>query len=195
MQLSSALKEWAIAVTALEAGDSIILLRKGGIREQTRQFTIAHSQVLLYPTYEHQKPELLKSPYAQQVTSVDSGWHPETVTIASVATLTALAQVTTVADVTALLPYHIWHPTFAETRLRWKSHEPLSVLFLQVAKLPQPITLPYRSDYGGCRSWLDLGCAIEISEAVPVLSESDYQAQVKQVRQCLSADSDWADLA
>ena len=32
-QLSHAFKEWAVAIEALEAGKTIMLLRKGGIRE------------------------------------------------------------------------------------------------------------------------------------------------------------------
>ena len=50
-----ALKEWAVAVNALESGKTIMLLRKGGIHERGGRFQVAHEQVLLYPTYEHQQ--------------------------------------------------------------------------------------------------------------------------------------------
>jgi hypothetical protein len=81
ISLSPALKEWAVAVDALAAGQTILLLRKGGIREQGGTFAVPHRQVWLYPTYEHQKPHLLRSDYAAQVTEVPSGWHPEQVKI------------------------------------------------------------------------------------------------------------------
>jgi hypothetical protein len=67
-----ALKEWAVATRALEQGNTVLLLRKGGIHERGGVFTVAQSQVLLYPTYEHQKPHLLKAEYADQVEPVAS---------------------------------------------------------------------------------------------------------------------------
>ena len=59
-----ALKEWAVATDVLERGETILLLRKGGIREEGKHFRVAHDEVLLYPTYEHQQPHLLKPQYA-----------------------------------------------------------------------------------------------------------------------------------
>lgn len=88
--LSHALKEWSVAVEALEAGKTIMLLRKGGIREESTNFEVPYRQVWLYPTYEHQKPDLLKSEYASQVTPVESGWHPDTVRIGSCAEITGV---------------------------------------------------------------------------------------------------------
>ena len=45
--LSFALKEWNIAVKALEKGQTILLLRKGGIKEISGQFQVNHNPVLL----------------------------------------------------------------------------------------------------------------------------------------------------
>ncbi len=70
MKLTQALKEWAVAVEALESAKTIMLLRKGGIREQGGRFTVAQDQVLLYPTYEHQQPHLLKPAYSSQIQPV-----------------------------------------------------------------------------------------------------------------------------
>ena len=54
-----ALKEWAITVDALASGEQILLMRKGGIHEESKDFRIIHDEFLLYPTYEHQRPCLL----------------------------------------------------------------------------------------------------------------------------------------
>ncbi len=56
--LEYALKEWAVAVRALEKGDTTLVVRKGGIREKA--FAVEDSRFLLLPGYEHQRPELLK---------------------------------------------------------------------------------------------------------------------------------------
>ena len=55
-----ALKEWAITVKALADGDQIMMLRKGGIHEESKDFRVVHPEFLLYPTYLHQKEDLLK---------------------------------------------------------------------------------------------------------------------------------------
>ena len=58
-----ALKEWASAVKALEDGTQIFIMRKGGIVEETRDFQVESTDFFLYPTYEHQRKELLKEDY------------------------------------------------------------------------------------------------------------------------------------
>ena len=59
-----ALKEWAVTVQALAQGRQVLLLRKGGIHEEGKDFRVVHPEFLLYPTYEHQREDLLK-PAAQ----------------------------------------------------------------------------------------------------------------------------------
>jgi hypothetical protein len=181
--LTHALKEWAVAVEALKQGDTIMLLRKGGIREQGGSFAVAHDQILLYPTYEHQKPHLLKSVYASQVKPVVSGWHPETVQIGAWAQITDIFQVTNEQTVAALLPYHIWNEQFIHERLGWKPRSPLYVLFLRAYKLNSPQVIAYRTEYGGCKSWIDLDCPISTKAAVSVLDDTEYNQQVTTIRE------------
>ncbi|MEO0458998.1 MAG: DUF1802 family protein [Cyanobacteria bacterium P01_A01_bin.114] len=189
--LTTALKEWAVAVEALTQGESILLLRKGGIREQGGQFSVAAQQVLLYPTYEHQKPHLLKPTYAQQVQTVAPGWHPETVSLAAWATITHifklhLGEARDLALLTQTLhPFHIWNDTFVTERLRWKPGQPLYFLLLRVYQLPAPIQLSWSAQYGGCRSWLTLEQTVNLENSVPVLPQAAYQQQVNQIRLCI----------
>ena len=180
-QLSHALKEWAIAIEALEAGKTIVLLRKGGIRETSKNFQIKHTPIWLYPTYEHQKPHLLKPEYADRVTVVESGWHPETVRIGSLADITQVLAVQTPEQLRLLQPYHIWNEQMAIERLKWKPHQPLYILLLRVYRLWQPMAIPYHQSYGGCRSWLDLREPIVLDRLEAVLDEDTYARQVKQI--------------
>lgn len=181
-----ALKEWAAAVNALEQGKTIILLRKGGIKEEGNRFKVAHNQVLLYPTYEHQQPHLLKTEYAPEVTPVTSGWHPQTIRIGSWAEITDIFLVSEESAVAALLPYHIWNEQFVCDRLRWKPRQSLFILLLRTYRLPQPQFIPYRPEYGGCRSWIDLTKSISIEGLVPVLDDTAYSEQVSQIRNLLA---------
>lgn len=182
-----ALKEWAVAVDALERGKTIMLLRKGGIKEEGNRFKVAHNPILLYPTYEHQQPNLLKAEYATQVTPVTSGWHPETVRIGSWAEITDILLVSDETAVATLLPYHIWNEQFVSDRLRWKPRQSLFILLLRTYQLLQPQIIPYRPEYGGCRSWIDLSEQINIKGIVPVLDDTAYTQQVTQIRNLLAA--------
>ncbi|HEY9638624.1 MAG TPA: DUF1802 family protein [Coleofasciculaceae cyanobacterium] len=182
-----ALKEWAVAVDALEQGKTIMLLRKGGIKEEGNRFKVAYNQILLYPTYEHQQPNLLKAEYAPQVKPVTSGWHPERVRIGSWAEITEILPVSDESGVAALLPYHIWNEQFVSDRLNWKPRQPLYILLLRTYRLPQPQVIPYQSEYGGCRSWIDLAEPISIKDIVPILSDTEYTKQAAEIRNVITA--------
>lgn len=180
------LKEWAVAVDALEQGKTIMLLRKGGIKEEGNRFKVAHDQVLLYPTYEHQQVDLLKAEYANQVQPVTSGWHPKTVRISSWAKITDILQVSDHSAVAALLPFHIWNAQFATERFNWKPRQPLYILLIRAYHLLEPLMIYYRQEYGGCRSWIDLAEPISIEDVIPVLNDAEYTAQVREICQIIN---------
>ncbi|MBE9009222.1 DUF1802 family protein, partial [Pseudanabaenaceae cyanobacterium LEGE 13415] len=174
-----ALKEWSIAVQALEQGETILLLRKGGIREEKGRFEVPFRQVLLYPTFEHQDPNLLKQ--LSLIERVESGWHPEAIDISSYAEITDVMQVSEPEIVRSLIPFHIWNDRFVEERLKWKPRSPLYLLLLRVFRLPQTQTIRYQEAYGGCRSWIEID-EVSIENATPVFSEAEYQKRVRQIR-------------
>ncbi len=177
-----ALKEWAVATDTLEHGETIMLLRKGGIREEGKHFRVAHDEVLLYPTYEHQQPHLLKPRYSTLVQPVPSGWHPETVRIGAWAHITDIFQVSEKETVEALVPYHIWNEQFAAERFGWKPRFPLFVLLLRVYKLAEEQVIPYRAEYGGCKSWIDLAEPISLDGMAPLLSDQAYDRLRGEIR-------------
>ncbi|HEY9700413.1 MAG TPA: DUF1802 family protein [Trichocoleus sp.] len=186
--MTAALKEWAVAVSALTDGKTIVLLRKGGIREQGGRFAVHQHRVWLYPTYEHQKPHLLKPEYAGQVSLVPSGWHPETVVISAWAEITHAIEVSEASIVEALLPFHIWNADFASERLKWKPRSPLSVLLLRAYRSPEPQAISYQPEYGGCKSWIELQANLSPEVAKPVLSDADYQRRVHQITAIVAPD-------
>ncbi|HEY9860518.1 MAG TPA: DUF1802 family protein [Candidatus Obscuribacterales bacterium] len=187
--LNHALKEWAVAVNALAQGQTILLLRKGGIKEQGGAFKVAHDQVLLYPTYEHQKPELLKPNYAAQVQAVSSGWHPETIPISAWAQITHIIQVSEAATVAQLRPFHVWNEQFVGDRLKWKPRTPLYLLLLRTYRLAQTQMIPYHLEYGGCQSWIDLATSISLADSVPALSDAEYTSQTETIQAMIHESS------
>jgi hypothetical protein len=182
-ETTHALKEWQVAVNALEQGETILLLRKGGIRETGGKFSVQQDQVLLYPTYEHQQPELLKPDYAGLVQPVESGWHPTEVRIGAWAKITETLAIAQADEIDRLLPFHIWNQRFVTERLQWKPKQPLYALLLQVYRLPEPYIIPYVKSYDGCKSWIELQRAIALNEGYTVMSEGEYQQQARAIRE------------
>jgi hypothetical protein len=183
-----ALKEWSTAVNALEAGKTIVLLRKGGIREQGKRFQVVEDIALLYPTFEHQKPDLLKPEYAASVEPVPSGWYPETVRIASWVKITDIFPLSDRETLQALLPYHIWNERFAGDRFNWKPGQPLQVLLLKTYKLPKIYSLAYSPKYGGCKSWIELAESISLAGSEPVLDDLTYRQRVEEICQIVKGE-------
>ena len=181
-----ALKEWNVAVDALAGGETILLLRKGGIREQAGQFNVADKQVLLYPTFEHQQPDLLKPNFASQVTTVESGWHPEIIRIGSWAEITDVFVVAWEQAIVALFPYHIWNEKFVSDRLKWKQNQPIFILLLRVYRLAEIREIPYIAEYGGCRSWIDLADSIPLEGSEAVLSDREYIERSNKIRNLIA---------
>jgi hypothetical protein len=184
--ITTALKEWAVAVDALTHGETILLLRKGGIREQGGTFKVAQPRFWLYPTFEHQKPHLLKPEYAEQVVTVASGGHPATVEIQAWAEITHTFQVSEPDVVLDLLPFQIWTEGFLTERLKWKPRTPLSVLLLRVYRLADSAVIPYDAAYGGCKSWIELAARLSPEPAIPAVDEAVYLQQVQTISQTIS---------
>ncbi len=182
-----ALKEWAVAVEALLSGRQILLMRKGGIAEETREFTIKSDRFFLYPTYEHQKAHLLKPEYRETLKMVSPA--PETVEIRCFAELIEDIEVSSDEQLRRIADHHIWTDDFASERLRWKRTKPLHVLLLRVYELNEPIRLPVLPEYGGCKSWIELKTDVDLSGMDglrPVLTDKEWKEKADSVKHLLN---------
>ncbi|PZO18283.1 MAG: hypothetical protein DCF25_09980 [Leptolyngbya foveolarum] len=184
--IQAALKEWSVAVDALSRGETIVLLRKGGIKEHKGRFTAQAERAVLFPTFEHQKPELLKPHYQSLVPPVSSGWHPPTIELKAWAEISDIFLTTDEEKVLALADFHIWRSQLAQERLKWKPQQPLYVMALRVYLLAEPMIIPWTESYRGCRSWVDLDEALVVEKALPAIAETDYKAEVAKIEALLS---------
>lgn len=183
-----ALKEWAVAVWALAEGRHIVLLRKGGIREENKRFHVAHRAFWLYPTYEHQRPDLIQPAYHADLQRALAGrGEPQSVRLDAWAEVTHAFAVRDEATVEALTAYHLWVRDYAVERLHWQPRTPLHVLLLRVSVLLEPVVLPLRAEYGGCRSWVELERPLETTPARPALDDATYAQRVAEVCAVLRA--------
>ena len=179
----TALKEWAITVRALAQGEQILLLRKGGIHEDGKDFRVIHPEFLLYPTYEHQREDLLKVGHQPALAKLlEATPRSELITFSHWAKAEEIVEVEAQEKVDDLSPYHIWTDEYAQSRLRWKPMLPLSILLLRVYRMEQPVTVPYLKEYGGCTSWVDIIPRIDLGQLEPVLNDTEFRRQVDAIK-------------
>ncbi|MDF2713136.1 MAG: hypothetical protein K0R28_61 [Paenibacillus sp.] len=182
-----ALKEWAVAIRALSEGRQIVLMRKGGIVEETKEFRLESPSFWLYPTYEHQKPELLKEEARPGMAETLKGWSPgiDLADIACFAEVAADIEVTSQEQLDRIRDFHIWTDRFAEERLKWKRQKPLHVLLLRVYELDTPVRVPILESYSGCKSWLRLEGEFAPGGMKPVVDDERFGQLVRQIERLL----------
>lgn len=173
LQLQQALKEWAVAVRALERGDTALVVRKGGIREKT--FAVPSTRFLLFPGYEHQNPEQLKPAYHDLLRSIPDRPDEGPVRFTSFAEVREAYEISEKESLDAIDPHHVWTPEYAESRMKWRPKKPLTVLVLRTHLLPEPVELPYSASYGGCKSFIDTEEAVSTKGSRPALSDGEFE--------------------
>jgi hypothetical protein len=180
-----AFKEWAVIVHALLAGEQILDVRKGGLHEPGRHFGLEATRVWLYPTVEHQQADLLKPAYRRwldaDVPGAESQGVGSPIRIDGWADIVGVAELTEPDDLAKLDGKFVWTLDYAATRLKWKRRDPLHVLALRAYRLAEPITVPWRDEYGGCTSWVTLDGLPDDPASLPsepALSDGAFEARL-----------------
>lgn len=176
-----ALKEWAVVVRALLAGEQILDLRKGGIREEGRHFALQATRVWLYPTVEHQQRELVRPAYRRWIDDSERDAPPDrAIRVEGWADVVGVAKLTEPDDLAKIDGKFVWTPEYAASRLSWKKRDALWVLALRAYRLTEPIVVPFREEYGGCTSWVDLAELPDDPATLPsepALSDAAFEAR------------------
>jgi len=182
-----ALKEWAVVCRALAQGRQSVLLRKGGIIEETRDFALVERRFLLYPTYEHQDGASVQEPYRD--------WFAATLTArppADVVRVEAWAEVTDLFlthDLDALLAlsdHYAWSPDYIRMRMAYKPRKPMNVVVVRASLLAAPVLVPVEEHFAGCKSWVPLSKAISLEGSVPALGDDEHARRVRHVEDVLA---------
>ena len=181
-----ALKEWAVAVKALGRGEQTLILRKGGIHRDDRDFRLVHPEFLLFPTYLHQKAELIKPDHYEALReTVDEDDAPGVVELGYFCQVVEKFELRDESALDAITDHHIWTDDYAHTRLHWRPKQPLTVALLRVFKLQQARTLPVLDEYSGCKSWVELGQEVSLGTMEPVMADDEFERQCGAVRSAL----------
>jgi hypothetical protein len=181
--LRHTLKEWAVAVRALELGETALVVRKGGIREKA--FAVRDSRFLLLPGYEHQRLELIKPEYRRLMQEIPDLKDDGPLRFASFAEVEGAYEISEPESLEAKDPYHMWTPEYAESRFKWRPKKPLTVLVLRTYLLPEEVELAYSEAYVGCKSWVELENPVSTEGSRPALDDGSFEKLVSPALEVL----------
>ena len=187
--LTLALKEWAVTQRALLEGHQLLLLRKGGIVEETGDFDLRAETFLLYPTYAHETERAgdVQPCFGQWLAEEETRkLPPGQIRIEAFAQATDVVRVAHPEVLVKLMPQHIWSPQFIQGRFDWEPYKPVFVLLLRAYALAAPQIIPTRQEYGGCRSWVTLTEPISTVGAVPAVSDDTFARRQELTRHLLN---------
>lgn len=180
--IDMALKEWAIVCDLLLEGSLAILLRKGGIHEMGGPgvFELEHPHFALFPSWAHQRPEMIKTVHRPRVKVLDE---PDEVPMAGVGHAVRIWQVPSREAFDTLDDLHPWTAAQVDMRFDYKPQNPLYVMAVRAFVLPEVKVVKNIPAYAGCKSWVPLSPADEVDDtrARPVLADDAFNRIVKRV--------------
>ncbi len=189
--LSVALKEWAVVQRSLLEGHQIMMLRKGGIVEDTGDFELRTSEFLIFPTYIHETER------AGDLQPCFGGWlsegerrrsAPDEIRFECACEVVDVVRVSHPETLIKLSPQHIWSEQFIRGRFDWEPYKPIFVLLVRAYQLATPVIVPNEPEYGGCKSWVTLREPISTKGAVPALTnDGDFARRIELTKGLLEA--------
>ena len=170
--LTIAFKEWASVCEALASGRQSVILRKGGISEESGIFRPDHDRFWLYPTFFHAPQGGLKPDAPITAASPKPG----TIRLTHFAEVKSVYWLDTVERALSLDEFHIWDAETVQKRFAYRT-QGLYVLTVRVFAT-NPVEVPERPEYAGCKTWVELDPGAEEHPASPVLDDTAF-AQVQ----------------
>lgn len=185
--VQTAFKEWAVIVDALGRGDQILILRKGGIHEGKGGFQVEHPEFWLFPTLYHQQGECVIPAAQGRFESLKAAFPPpETLRLQFIGRVEAWRRLEDPRQVERLRGQHIWKDEVIAQRFEWGREQNIFALAVRILRLPSPVDIPMLPSYGGCKSWIQLDPDLPTGEAVPVLTDAEWQERLESFTSSLS---------
>jgi hypothetical protein len=177
-----AFKEWAVIIDALGRGEQIIILRKGGLREARGGFRVEHAEFWLFPTYFHQQRASVLPRAQRRFDEIASGFSKANVRLQFYARMEEWRRLDSLAAAQRLRGQHIWREDVIAERFDWGREKQIFALALRVFRLREPVELPMRPAYAGCKSWVELKHDPSTEFAAPVLDERCFADKLRRFR-------------
>jgi hypothetical protein len=164
----TALKEWKSVIDALGSGAQIVLVRKGGLADQS--FGIEAQRFYLFPTNYHDA----------------GGSEPTHVRITHWAEAVKTWQIRDAAMLPRLQALTILDDAAIETRYRFRPDQAINVIAVRAYRLAKPAEVVMKPEYSGCRSWVSIDEEIDIDGSVAALSHEELQGQINAIDMLLA---------
>ncbi len=179
--LKHALKEWAVICRALATGQQALILRKGGIEEETGEFQLEHTRFWLFPTYVHQHSAGIKPDAAPLLEQVEKERPPQgTIRLQHFAEASGVYELHDIVGVWKIAGLHIWSEETALSRFKYR-RPGLYAIPLRVYRAPQTIEVADNALYAGCKSWVELARELPTEGAVPVLDDESFRDVLRKL--------------
>ena len=179
--MSIGFKEWALVCEALGEGRQSLILRKGGIAEGRDGFRFQYADFLLMPTLFHEQVAKLKLPADTPLPVLREGQH----VIRWRVTVEWTRDLTDWEQVRRLDAFHGWTDSVIRERFLYDGRESVSLAFLRVYRLSEPLVFEDAPKYGGCRSWVNLPELPEGLSFEAVLSEQEHRRRERDLLEVL----------
>ena len=165
----TALKEWASVIDALGSGEQVVLIRKGGLADQS--FGVEAERFYLFPTNYHDA----------------GGGEPSHVRITHWAEALKTWQIRDIELLHRLEGLTILDRDAIETRYRFRPDQAVNVIAVRAYRLAEPVEVVMKPEYAGCRSWISVDEEIDIDGSLPALREDEVQSRIAGIDALLAA--------
>src|SRR2546423_1700005 len=164
----TALKEWASVIQALDRGDQVVLIRKGGLADP--HFGLEAERFYLFPTNYH-----------------DAGaGEPAYVPITHWAGVVRTWQIRDFEPLNRLQSLVAMDRATLETRYNFRPDQAINVIAVRAWRLATPVNVAMTEAYGGRPSRVSLDEEIDIDGSRPPPREAELQAEVGSARRLLA---------
>jgi hypothetical protein len=181
-----AFKEWAVVVDALGQGEQVLILRKGGIREQRGEFRVDHREFWLFPTQFHEAERSIIPSKRPRLRDMAAAAPKDAVDIEYYAVADSVIQITSPAVLKRLQGRHIWSEQILQERFQFGREPGLHALLTRIYRRSAPERFVLRESYGGCKSWVELEHALPTESLTPVLPDVVYSARREEILEMLA---------
>jgi hypothetical protein len=92
-------------------------------------------------------------------------------------------------QIDALVDLHLWDVPLIDMRFAYRPEKPLYLVVVRAFALPSPVTIDNTLEYAGCKSWVPLREAVDISGASQVIAEEELQVIVRRIERTFGSET------
>ncbi|HEX8550081.1 MAG TPA: DUF1802 family protein [Abditibacteriaceae bacterium] len=187
--INTALKEWAATCLALARGEQIVILRKGGLRDDEGTFALESPAFWLQPTYFHHAEHLVKPEFQSVLQEAErrqeSGENDRFIRLQLWARVEKVWSVAPQNDAALANIPHIWSEAYLDVRRAFRPDTPILCAALRVYSASTSHIVPMQPQFLGCRSWLDLPRSLPTENSIAVLDDTAFAKRIGEITEIL----------